>query len=263
MKRNRGKLFGAALGFSFGGPIGALLGTAIGHLVDIVEDEGAPGSRGGPLGRSNENLTFITSLVYLLVGTARSDGTVTGGEIDTIRNFFQHQLGYGAPHMIVIDRIVDAAVEEDIDLNEACDDITGRTVYEERLFLIRLCFEIALADRQLNTAEDDFIRRAAGALGIGSYDFMMVRRTFVEQEPQHKHEHELPNRPPHQRSPHAVLGVPKDCSIEEARQAYRTLAAKYHPDKVSHLGAEFTELATAKFAEIQNAFDSIARGEQA
>ena len=41
MRRNRGKLFGAALGFSFGGPIGALLGTAIGHLVD-VSDDGSP-----------------------------------------------------------------------------------------------------------------------------------------------------------------------------------------------------------------------------
>jgi DnaJ like chaperone protein len=257
MKRNRGKLFGAALGFSFGGPIGALLGTAIGHLVDISEDGASATStaRRAAAGQSNENLTFITSLVYLLVGTASSDGEAAPGELETIRMFFRRQLGYGDAQMFIIERVIGAAVERDVNPEEACEDIKARTVYEERLFLIRLCFEVALSDHSLNATEDRFIQQAARSLGIEEYDFMMVRRTFVGkgrdsfQGP--------PQREAGERDPYAVLGVLPGSPAEEVQRAYRTLAAKYHPDKVSHLGKEFIELATRKFTEIQRAYDHI------
>jgi len=58
-------------------------------------------------------------------------------------------------------------------------------------------------------------------------------------------------RPP---LPHEVLGVHRDASREEIRTAYRVLAAKYHPDKVMHLGEEFRELAEIRFKEIQEAY---------
>ena len=261
MRRNRGKLFGAALGFSFGGPIGALLGTAIGHLVD-VSDEDSPSGRSsrGPYGiganQSNENLTFITSLVYLLVGTARSDGEATGGELNRIRAFFSRQLGYGNAQMFVIDRIIGAAVEQDINLGETCSDIRARTEYEERLFLIRLCFEIALSDHMLNSIEDGFIGQAARSLGIQEYDFMMDRRTFVHSD---EGDAGMTSRAG-ERNPYDILGVQPGSSREEVHKAYRELVARYHPDKVSHLGEEFIQLATHKFTEIQGAYDQIIQG---
>jgi DnaJ like chaperone protein len=260
MRRNRGKLFGAALGFSFGGPIGALLGTAIGHLVDVSDDGssttgGSRGPYGAAVNQSNENLTFITSLVYLLVGTARSDGEATKGEVDTIRAFFRQQLGYGDAQMFVIDRIIGAAVERDVNLGETCSDIRARTVYEERLFLVRLCFEVALSDHRLNPTEDNFIGQAACSLGIEEYDYMMVRRTFVDRDGGKSQRSAQPLS--EERNPYAVLGVQPGSSREDVQQAYRELAAKYHPDKVSHLGEEFIELATRKFTDIQNAYDQI------
>jgi DnaJ like chaperone protein len=253
MKRNRGKLFGAALGFSFGGPIGALLGTAIGHLVDVSDD--APSSGGAPfgvgVGQSSENLTFVTSLVYLLVGTARSDGEATDRELSTIRAFFKRQLGYGEAQMYIVERIITAALGQDIKLGETCADIVARTEYEERLFLVRLCFEVAASDHVLGGTEDAFIGQAAQGLGIQSYDFMMVRRTFVD-DGQHQ---ARTTSTADERNPYAVLGVQPGSPPEEIQRAYRELAARYHPDKVSHLGEEFIQLATRKFAEIQNAYD--------
>ena len=60
-------------------------------------------------------------------------------------------------------------------------------------------------------------------------------------------------------NPYEVLGLHEDCSSEEVARAYRDLAVKYHPDKVSHLGVELIELATEKFRAIQNAHDLIAK----
>ncbi|MDR1988238.1 MAG: DnaJ domain-containing protein [Candidatus Peribacteria bacterium] len=46
------------------------------------------------------------------------------------------------------------------------------------------------------------------------------------------------------------MGVGRNASFEEIRKAYRELANKYHPDKVSHLAPEFQEMANEKLKEI-------------
>lgn len=57
--------------------------------------------------------------------------------------------------------------------------------------------------------------------------------------------------------PHEVLGVARDASSEDIKRAYRELANKYHPDKVSHLGAEFKAMANEKFKAIQAAYSAL------
>ena len=57
------------------------------------------------------------------------------------------------------------------------------------------------------------------------------------------------------KTPHEILGLGPDASKDEIQSAYRQAIKKYHPDKVSHLGKEFSTLANEKFIEIQNAYD--------
>ncbi|RLC29636.1 MAG: hypothetical protein DRH37_07130 [Deltaproteobacteria bacterium] len=57
--------------------------------------------------------------------------------------------------------------------------------------------------------------------------------------------------------PYTVLGVQRDASPEEIKKAYRRLANKYHPDKVSYLGPEFQSLADRRFKEIQAAYQAL------
>ena len=59
------------------------------------------------------------------------------------------------------------------------------------------------------------------------------------------------------RDPYSVLGVAKNASPEEIKHAYRELANKYHPDKVSHLGTEFRDIAHRKFKEIRRAYEQL------
>lgn len=60
-----------------------------------------------------------------------------------------------------------------------------------------------------------------------------------------------------QRDPYEVLGIEKNASSDEIRQAYRLLVNQYHPDKVAHLGEEFRVLAEKKFKEIQQAYQEL------
>ena len=59
------------------------------------------------------------------------------------------------------------------------------------------------------------------------------------------------------KDPYAILGVKPGASPEEIQTAYRQAAQAYHPDKVSHLGQEFQELAQEKFIKIQEAYERL------
>lgn len=208
-----------------------------------------------PRGATQE-LTFITSLIFLLVGTARSDGAVTDREIETIKGFFRDQLGYRKIECFIIEKIVDETVGRNINLSEACADITRRTSYEERLFLIRLGYQIAVSDGPLNGSEEEFMRKAARHLGIEEYDYLFVRRSFASGGDTGS-KGSSTDTAAWGSNPYTVLGLKPDCSAEEVHQAYRALANKYHPDKVSYLGIEFVQLASDKFKAIREAYESV------
>ena len=59
-----------------------------------------------------------------------------------------------------------------------------------------------------------------------------------------------------------VLGISKGASSEEIKKAFRKMANKYHPDKVSHLGKEIQKNAEEKFKAVNDAYQKIkdARG---
>ena len=54
-----------------------------------------------------------------------------------------------------------------------------------------------------------------------------------------------------------ILDIKKNASSDEVKKAYRKLAMKYHPDKVSHLGDEFRKTADEKFSKVNEAYNKI------
>jgi DnaJ like chaperone protein len=57
--------------------------------------------------------------------------------------------------------------------------------------------------------------------------------------------------------PYKILGIDRNASQESIKHAYRSLAGKYHPDKVEHLGDEFKALAEKRFKDIQKAYQEL------
>ena len=57
-----------------------------------------------------------------------------------------------------------------------------------------------------------------------------------------------------------LLGVNRDASPDEIKRAFRREIAKYHPDKVQHLGKEFQEIAELRSAELTRAYKTLADG---
>jgi DnaJ-domain-containing protein 1 len=59
------------------------------------------------------------------------------------------------------------------------------------------------------------------------------------------------------KDPYTILGVNRGASQGEIKKAYLALANRYHPDKVLHLGEEFSEMAEVRFKEIQGAYQEL------
>jgi DnaJ domain/Protein of unknown function (DUF1232) len=86
--------------------------------------------------------------------------------------------------------------------------------------------------------------------------------TFRQQQADDRQSTADQGRAPHDaapKTPYEVLGVSPGASQKEIRSAYRKLANQYHPDKVTHLGKEFQDLAEQRFKEIQEAYQRLKR----
>jgi DnaJ like chaperone protein len=54
-----------------------------------------------------------------------------------------------------------------------------------------------------------------------------------------------------------ILEIEPTATNDEVKSAYRTMAKKYHPDKVSHLGEEIQKTANEKFKKVNEAYEKI------
>lgn len=62
------------------------------------------------------------------------------------------------------------------------------------------------------------------------------------------------------KNPYDVLGVSRNASDDEIKNAYRALARKYHPD--ANVNNPLADLAEEKYKEVQEAYDTIMRERQ-
>ncbi len=81
------------------------------------------------------------------------------------------------------------------------------------------------------------------------------RESYGSRGPQREDE-----KPSAETDPYEILGVGKGATQEEIRTAYRKQAQLYHPDRVSHLGEEFQQLAKERFQDIQRAYETLSNG---
>jgi len=83
------------------------------------------------------------------------------------------------------------------------------------------------------------------------FDDVKTRKKQKKKDP-----HRAETRP---RDPHEVLGVARGAGRSEIKKAYRKLIGMYHPDKFSHLGAEFEAEAQRRTREIIEAYETLHR----
>ncbi len=231
-----GKWIGGGLGFIMGGPLGAVLGFLAGSMIDNTTIQTSTYS-GSP--RSTAPGDFAMSLLVLIAAMMKADGKVLKSELDYVKQFFVRQFGQSTAGEALV--MLKDILKQDIPVRDVCVQISKNMDYSSRLQLMHLLFNISVADGAINALELEAIEKMSGYLGIASSDFISIRNMFV----------------PESDSSYKILEIEKRSTDEEVKKAYRRMAVKYHPDKVSHLGEEFRKSAEEKFKKVNEAYEKI------
>ncbi len=236
----RGKVIGGGIGFMFGGPFGAILGAMAGDVFDknyrVNGDQRAPSE----ICDNDRKFVFINSLAAVAMSVAKADGHIHEREVKAIENSLIN-LRFNGDDLNYARSVINKFAYGDINLRDACRGFKSVTSYNEVLMLLRISYIVAFADNVFHPDEEREISQIVSHLGIGFNDALKVRSEFVKKSSRN----------------YEVFGLSDSASRDDIEHAFRNLSKKYHPDKVSHLGDEFSRVAKGKFQEINRAYQEI------
>ena len=233
---NFGKWIGGGLGWVMGGPIGGLLGFLVGSIVDNTT---VRTSAYTPSDTRTTPRAFGVSLFVLIAAVMKADGKVLKSELEYVKQFFIRQFGRDAAAEATM--MLKDLLKQNIPLSEVCTQIRRNMDHSSRLQLLHLLYNVSLADGTIHQSEIQTIDTIADYLGISTSDFLSIKNMFV----------------PETDSSYKILEIDPSASNDEVKKAYRKMAMKYHPDKVSHLGEEFKKTADEKFKKVNEAYARI------
>jgi DnaJ like chaperone protein len=228
-----GKWIGAGLGWTIGGPIGALLGFAFGTLIDAVQLE--------KYEKHNSTTTgdFVVSLLVLIAATMKADNKVVRAELDLVKSYLDKTFGETeAGEMLLLLRDL---LKKDIPIEDVGNQIRHQMNYASRLELLHLLYGIICADGSVEVSETNVFNAIASSIGILENDSRSIQFLYVKSAGW----------------AYEVLEIKKEATPEQVKKAYRQLALKNHPDRVADLGEEIRKKANEKFTKINEAYEAI------
>ncbi len=241
-----GKWIGGGLGWAVGGPIGAIFGFVVGSLFDGGTEQmqqGSPhsGYTGRPTGYSGRTTTggYVMSLLVLVAAVMKADGKVLKSELDYVKRFMVQNFGESSATESV--KMLRDILQQTIPVNEVCRQIKQNMNYSARLQLLHFLYGIAQADGQVDVTEQQMIAQISQQMGISNSDYESIQAMFV----------------PNTDADYKILEIEPSASNDDIKKAYRRMAMKYHPDKVSHLGEDFQKAANEKFQKVNQAYENI------
>lgn len=251
------KWIGGAVGWSFGGPIGAIIGLAIGSFVDNLAGNGTPLLGERQTGRQRrdpykqrprqtkrqrpqtQSGDFEVSLLILASIIIKADGKQDQRELDFVRQQFTNM--YGKQRANKAFELFKRISKQNISMRKVSMQIRQMMDHPSRLQLLHFLFGIAKADDHVSEEEIRQIYTISGYLGISNKDYESIKAMFYNSTD----------------NAYKILEIDKSVSDDEVKKAYRKMAKKYHPDRVGHLGKEHQEGAEEKFRQVQGAYEHI------
>ena len=235
-----GKWIGSGLGWTLGGPIGALAGFVLGSLFDLSEKSTASGGTFQVGNRTTPN-DYMFSLLVLVSAVLKADGKILKSELEYVKVFFKNNFGVeGAQNAL---KVLQDLTKQNIPVMDVCHQIKNYMDYPGRLQLIHFLFGIAASDGEIHPEELKLIRNISINLGITSADYTSIEAMMI----------------PKTDWAYDVLEISPTATEEEIKKAYRKMAVKYHPDKVSYLGEEVQQAASEKFKKVNEAYQLICK----
>ena len=231
------KLILTGLGWAFGGPLGGIIGYAIGTLFSGNRPRVIRSEVEDTFGNTEEKRDL--TLLVLSAAVMKADGNVKRSELDYVKRFFLQNFGQQRAENYI--KMLREILDKEYNLYEVSQQVGRYMDYSSRLQLLHYLFGIADADGRISQEELGVINTISDYMGITNSDFQSVKAMFIKETD----------------SAYKILGIDPSASDEEVKKAYREMAKKNHPDLVTNLGEEVRQAAEKKFQEINGAYESI------
>jgi len=231
-----GSLIGGFVGFSFAGPIGALIGSMIGGKISSVRRSGFQRNF------ASSQQVFAIALIILTAKLAKADGQVSKEELVAVKSKLK-----------IPDHEIDQVGKI---FNKAKEDTLGYELYAQQIAqiyrnnpavldeVINILFYIAEADGKVSESEIAMIGDIAKIFGINQSQFEGIRESRKSSD---------------KLDPYIVLGCSPNDDFTTIRKKYLQLSKEHHPDVLINKGVpqEVIEESKKKMRAINSAFDQI------
>lgn len=243
-------IIAGGLGFVLGGPIGALIGVVLASvfLSDdkvLLEGEGGGADSGSSSGRGRRSTVspsdIRVSLLVLVACVMNADGHPKKSELEVVKRFLAQN--YSEDECKEALGILKSLLNRKIDHVAVAQQIGAYVNYSTRLTLVQFLLSIANADGEFVSQEQFIVEQIALSMGVSAADYNSLAAIYQ------------PKRDP--QWAYKVLEIEVSATNDEVKKAYRRMAMKYHPDKVTSAGEEIKQKATEKFRAINEAYESI------
>lgn len=271
-----GKWIGSALGWilSGGNVLGAIAGYCIGSMLSEAtstaeRDNGFNGN--GNTFRNDYSDTqfnqrpfeedrnsFLFSMLVLSSYIIKADGKIMHSEMNCVRNFLRNNFGEQAIRQgeDILLKLFEMQKQQGATtfketIRKSCVEISFHMNIGQRLQLLDYLIIIAKVDGTISPEEVYALKEVATYLGLSAQDV----DSMLNMEASSNQQIGLDEA-------YKILGISPNATNDEVKAAYRKMALKHHPDRVSTLGDDIREAAEKKFQEINNAKERIykARG---
>lgn len=237
------KWVAAVIGFYLFRYPGAILGFLVGSFIDNTAKGGGGASKRvfGDMTRQKVSpADFELNLLSLCSIVIKADGKVSQSEMDYVRQYFVQT--YGKERANAIFRTFNEVNKKRaISAQRICAFLNQRTRYEVRLQLLHFLFGIAQADGIVSTSEIKKIQEISGYLRVAFRDFESIKAMFIKSAD----------------TAYKILEIEKTATDDQLKKAYRTMAKKYHPDRVNTQDEAIKKGAEEKFKQVQKAYETI------
>jgi DnaJ like chaperone protein len=243
-----GKLTFGTVGLLLGGPLGAIAGAALGHI--LVDKQSGLVSRGYStarpefVGAEQAQASYFISLFSILGKLSKIDGVISRDEIAVVQNFIN-----SLPMAEAQKEFARRVFSEAKDSPHSIEDFAGelyRTAGMQPAVLVsffNLLFQIAAADGTLHPAEEAALKSIKNIFRISDSRYEDIKAVFFKDVDKY----------------YKILNCTPACSNEEIKANYKKLVKDFHPDKIIAKGLpeEFVDFASERFREIQQSYEKI------
>jgi len=169
----------------------------------------------------------------------KADKQMLKSELDYVKQFLSKQFNQNQIQDFMT--LFKDIIKQDYPLRDVCRQIVRSMDHSSRLELIHVLFGLSKADGHVHPDEVKVIHTLARYLNINNNDFNSIQAMFFKDT----------------LSDYKILGLDSSATDNEVKKTYRKMAAKYHPDKVAHLGEDLKNLAEEKFKSLNDAYQNI------